>query len=522
MIEKAGVDTVQIRSPLLCECEVGVCANCYGRDLARGHKVSQGEAVGIIAAQSIGEPGTQLTMRTFHIGGAAQKGAEQSNVAAPVDGKVTINNLISVTDSAGNVIIMNRNTDILVFDGEGMEKAKYRIPYGSKLLIKDGGKVKQNDVLAEWDPYTVPIIVAKDGKVKYEDLIEGLSFDDVTDDATGIGSKIVSDWHQNPKAANIKPRVVLTDAKGKAIELENGQDAQYFLSVNAVLSVEDGAEVKIGDVVARIPREAGKNKDITGGLPRVAELFEARNPKDHAIIAAIAGRIEFGKDYKTKRRLVIVPEDGSEAAEFLIPKATHLLVHEGEVVEKGELLMEGSPSLGDILDVLGIEALAEYIVKEVQSVYRLQGVKINDKHIEVITRQMLQKVEVLDGGTSTMLKGEILDRLSFVEANAKADKPAIGKPVIQGITRAALQTKSFISAASFQETTRVLTEAAIQGKVDNLTGLKENIIVGRLIPAGTGRIVKDYKKVAADKDAELSESMQSEIETDVVEETTEE
>ncbi|MCT4574971.1 MAG: DNA-directed RNA polymerase subunit beta', partial [Alphaproteobacteria bacterium] len=521
MIEKSGVDSVQIRSPLLCDCEVGVCANCYGRDLARGHKVSVGEAVGIIAAQSIGEPGTQLTMRTFHIGGAAQKGAEQSNVEAPINGKVSIVNLVSVVDSSNNTIVMNRNTDIMVFDEEGLEKAKYRVPYGSKLLVKDDEVIKKDQILAEWDPYTSPIIVAKDGIVKYEDLIEDISFENVIDDTTGIGSKIVSDWHQNPKVSNIKPRIVLTDDKGNSLELDNGQEAQYFMSVNAVLSVNNGDEVKTGDVIARIPREAGKNKDITGGLPRVAELFEARTPKDHALIAPVSGRIEFGKDYKTKKRLIVVPEDGSDAVECLVPKATHLLVHEGEIVEKGDLLMEGSPSPSDILNVMGIEKLAEYIVEEVQAVYRLQGVKINDKHIEVITRQMLQKVEILEGGTSTMLKGEIVDRTTFKEENdkvkAEGGKEAISRPVIQGITRASLQTKSFISAASFQETTRVLTEAAVQGKVDNLLGLKESIIVGRLIPAGTGRVVQGYKQLAQQKDKELSEKMQSEIESDIQE-----
>jgi len=513
-IEKEGIDSVQIRSPLLCECEVGVCQKCYGRDLAKGKPVAMGEAVGIIAAQSIGEPGTQLTMRTFHIGGAAQKGAEQSNVESPVDGKIRIVNLSSVVDSSNNTIVMNRNTDIMVFDVEGIEKAKYRIPYGSKLSVKDEDAVKAGQVLAEWDPYTVPIIVAKDGKVKYEDMIDGITYDSNIDEMTGMTSKVVSDWHQNPKASDMKPRIILVDDKGNSIKLDNGQDAMYFMSSKAIISVENESKVKTGDVIARIPREAGKNKDITGGLPRVAELFEARNPKDYAIIAKVSGRIEFGNDYKTKKRLLIVPEDGSDTVEYLIPKSTHLIVHEGEVVEKGELLMEGSPSLGDILDVMGIEALAEYIVQEVQAVYRLQGVKINDKHIEVVVRQMLQKVEILTSGSTNLVEGEKVDRLTFKEENDKVEAeggvPATAKPVIQGITRASLQTKSFISAASFQETTRVLTEAAIQGKVDNLVGLKESIIVGKLIPAGTGRVVEDFKKEALSEDKALAEKMQAE------------
>jgi len=503
-IEKAGVDSIQIRSPLLCECEVGVCVNCYGRDLSKGKKVAIGEAVGIIAAQSIGEPGTQLTMRTFHIGGAAQKGAEQSTVESPVDGSISVRNLISVVDSNNNIIAINRNTDVVVLDKDGVEKTKYRVPYGSRLNFEDGAKVKKNDVIAQWDPYTSPIIASKDGVVSYEDLIEDLSFETSVDDSTGIGSKIVLDWHQNPKAQALKPRIVLKDAKGKSVKLENGQDAQYFMSAKAVLSVSDGDSVKAGDVLARIPREAGKNKDITGGLPRVAELFEARNPKDQAVIAGCDGRIEFGEDYKTKRRLVIVPEDGSEPKEYLLSKNTQLLVHEGEVVEKGELITEGSPALGDILNVMGIEALAEYIVQEVQAVYRLQGVGINDKHIEVITRQMLQKAEIVDGGDTNMLSGQVFDRLTIAQENEKVEKegknPATSRLLIQGITKASLQTKSFISAASFQETTKVLTDAVVQGKVDKLTGLKENIIVGRLIPAGTGRIVRDYQKLAKEQD----------------------
>ncbi|MCG8545808.1 MAG: DNA-directed RNA polymerase subunit beta', partial [Alphaproteobacteria bacterium] len=507
-IETAGLDSVRVRSVLTCESSGGVCGKCYGRDLARGTAVNIGEAVGVIAAQSIGEPGTQLTMRTFHIGGAAQV-AEQSIFEATVDGTVTIQNDSLVTDSAGRAVVMNRTTELVVRDATKRERARHRIPYGARLLVKDGSSIKKGDRLAEWDPYTIPIITEKDGIANYVDLVEGLSMREAVDETTGIASKVVTDWKQQPKGADLRPRVTLRDKKGNVIKLSNELEARYFLSVDAILSVENGQAVKAGDVLARIPREASKTRDITGGLPRVAELFEARRPKDFAIIADTAGRVEFGKDYKTKRRIVVVPADEDrDPSEYMVPKGKHITVQEGDYVEKGDLLMDGNPVPHDILEVMGVEALADYLVKEIQDVYRLQGVKINDKHIEVIVRQMLQKVEVMEPGDSILLNGEQLDRYEFDEINVRTKDDggteASCKPVLQGITKASLQTKSFISAASFQETTRVLTEAAVNGKVDTLEGLKENVIVGRLIPAGTGSVMNRLKGVAADRDRELT------------------
>jgi DNA-directed RNA polymerase subunit beta' len=514
-IETAGVDSVLVRSALTCEIPTGICAACYGRDLARGTKVNMGEAVGVMAAQSIGEPGTQLTMRTFHIGGAAQRGAEQNSVEAPVDGKVVVKNQNVVKNSDGIAIVMGRNTEVAIVDGKGKEKMSHRLPYGSRLLVEDGGKVKAGDKLGEWDPFTIPIITEKDGVAHYYDLVEGISVSDQIDEATGIGSKVIIDWRSQPKGSDLKPRISLTDKKGKIIELPNGLPANYYMSVDAVLSVENGQEVKAGDIIGRIPRETSKTRDITGGLPRVAELFEARRPKDFAVISEMDGQVEFGKDYKSKRRIVVKPLDGSEQSEYLIPKGRHLAVHEGDFVRKGDPLLDGALVPHDILDVMGVEALAEYLVNEIQDVYRLQGVKINDKHIEVISRQMLQKVEVQKPGDTTFLVGEEVDRAEFEAANQKyiedGKLPAEGKPVLQGITKASLQTRSFISAASFQETTRVLTEAATQGKVDKLIGLKENVIVGRLIPAGTGAYVNQVRKVAADRDA-IAIAAQQEIE----------
>ncbi|MGH6946979.1 MAG: DNA-directed RNA polymerase subunit beta' [Kiloniellales bacterium] len=507
-IERAGVDMVQIRSTLTCISKGGVCGACYGRDLARGTKVNVGEAVGVIAAQSIGEPGTQLTMRTFHIGGAAQRGAEQSSVEAAVDATVQIKNRNVVINSSGLPVVMGRNLEIVLVDEANRERARHRVPYGARLLVDDKSKVKKGDRLAEWDPYTIPIITEKEGVANYMDLIEGVSMREVMDETTGISNRVVVDWKQQPRGNELKPRITLRDDKGKVVTLANGMEARYFMSVDAILSVENDAQVRAGDVLARIPRETTKTRDITGGLPRVAELFEARKPKDFAIISEIAGRVEFGKDYKTKRRILVRPEgaDG-EAKEYLIPKGKHISVQEGDFVQVGDLLMDGNPVPHDILEVLGVEALAEYLINEIQSVYRLQGVKINDKHIEVIVRQMLQKVEITEAADSTFLIGEQVDREEFVEANdkviAEGGKPAEAKPVLQGITKASLQTRSFISAASFQETTRVLTEAATHGKTDSLIGLKENVIVGRLIPAGTGSVMNRLKRVAADRDREL-------------------
>jgi DNA-directed RNA polymerase subunit beta' len=513
LIDRAGIDVVKIRSTLMCESKGGVCAACYGRDLARGTSVNVGEAVGVIAAQSIGEPGTQLTMRTFHIGGAAQRGAEQSSVEASSDATVTIKNRNVVMNSEGVPIVMGRNLEVVLKDEQGRERASHRAPYGARLLIDEGGVVKQGQRLAEWDPYTIPIITEKEGVVTYVDLVDGVSMREVVDETTGISNRVVIDWKQQQRGSELKPRVTLRDSDGSVVQLANGLEARYFMSVDAILSVENGSHVRAGDVLARIPRETSKTRDITGGLPRVAELFEARKPKDYAIISEIAGRVEFGRDYKTKRRIVVVPEgDETGQREYLIPKGKHIAVQEGDYVEVGEMLLDGNPVPHDILEVLGIEALADYLVHEIQSVYRLQGVKINDKHIEVIVRQMLQKVEIVDPGETTFLVGEQADREEFEEVNdktfAEGGQPAVAKPVLQGITKASLQTRSFISAASFQETTRVLTEAATHGKSDRLVGLKENVIVGRLIPAGTGAVMNRLKRVAAERDREVLEQQE--------------
>ena len=519
-LEAADVPSVKVRSPLTCETKGGVCAACYGRDLARGTPVNAGEAVGVIAAQSIGEPGTQLTMRTFHIGGAAQRGAEQSNIEAAFDSTVELNNTSVVKNSEGVPVVMSRNAELMLMDDKNRERARHRIPYGAKLLVSDKAKVKRGDKMAEWDPYTLPIITEKEGVANYVDLQEGVTMREVLDEATGISSKVVVDWKQQPKAADLRPRITLRDGKNKVVTLPNGMEARYFMSVDAILSVENGQKVHAGDVLARIPRESSKTRDITGGLPRVAELFEARKPKDHAIIAEGPGRIEFGKDYKNKRRIVVVPEDKKgEPKEYLIPKGKHISVQEGDYVVKGDPLMDGNPVPHDILRVMGVEALAEYLINEIQDVYRLQGVRIDDKHIEVIVRQMLQKVEIVDGGDTTFLTGELVDRLEFEDVNERAvadgGKPATGDPMLQGITKASLQTTSFISAASFQETTRVLTEAAVSGKRDNLIGLKENVIVGRLIPAGTGSVMNRFREVAADRDRELE--AEQDIEAEAIE-----
>ncbi|MBL8638172.1 MAG: DNA-directed RNA polymerase subunit beta' [Alphaproteobacteria bacterium] len=504
-IETAGIDSVLVRSVLTCDTQIGVCARCYGRDLARGTSVNIGEAVGVMAAQSIGEPGTQLTMRTFHIGGAAQKGAEKSSVEATISATVEIKHHNVVKNSSGVNIVMGRNTEIVLKDAKGAEKAIHRLPYGARLLIEDGAKVKPGDKMAEWDPFTMPIITEKDGVAHYFDMVEGLSISEKMDEATGISSKVVIDWRSQPRGGDLKPRLSLLDKKGAIISLPNGLPANYYMSVDAILSVESGQEVKAGDIIARIPRETSKTRDITGGLPRVAELFEARRPKDAAIISEIEGQVEFGKDYKAKRRLVVRPaEKDQEPREYLIPKGRHLAVTEGDYVRKGDRLLDGAMVPHDILDVMGVEALADYLINEIQDVYRLQGVKINDKHIEVIVRQMLQKMEVLEVGDTTYLVGEHVERDEFeIERQkylADGKRPPVGRPILQGITKASLQTRSFISAASFQETTRVLTEAACQGKSDILKGLKENVIVGRLIPAGTGAYVNQLKKMASSRD----------------------
>jgi DNA-directed RNA polymerase subunit beta' len=512
-IEAEGIDVALIRSVLTCQTKTGVCGACYGRDLARGTPVNIGEAVGVIAAQSIGEPGTQLTMRTFHIGGAAQRGAEQSSIEAVIDGTVKLQEASLVEVEDGQHIVMNRHTQLLLLDSQGRERSNYRLTYGAKLLVKDGETVTASQKMVEWDPYTLPIISEVSGVVDYVDLVDGVSMREVTDEATGIANREVIDWKSQTKGKDLRPRLTMRDDKGDVIILNNGQEARYFLSVSSILSVENGIKVKAGDVLARIPRESSKTRDITGGLPRVAELFEARMPKDFAIISGIDGRVEFGADYKTKRRIRVVPvEEGLETAEYMIPKGKLLAVQEGDMVRRGDLLLDGSPVPHDILNILGVEKLAEYLVNEIQDVYRLQGVKINDKHIEVIVRQMLQKVEVSHAGGTTLLVGEQVDRDEFEEANAvaRADglEEAKGQPVLLGITKASLQTRSFISAASFQETTRVLTEAAVSGKEDMLNGLKENVIVGRLIPAGTGSMMSKMRAVAYSRDKELEREHQ--------------
>ena len=511
-IEKAGIDQVKIRSALTCDTQPGICALCYGRDLARGTPVNIGEAVGVVAAQSIGEPGTQLTMRTFHIGGAAQRGAEQSSIEAPFDGKIKLDNTSLVTTEDGSEVVLSRSSELLILDSEGREKARYRLQYGAKLLKKDGQNVKGGEKLAEWDPYTIPIITEKEGTAHYVDLVDGISMREIVDDtsefATGIASRTVIDWKQQTGGSNLRPRITLRDKDGEVINLPNGLEARYFMSMNAILSVENGSMVKAGSVLARIPRESSKTRDITGGLPRVAELFEARKPKDFAVISESDGVVEFGADYKAKRRIRVVSQDeGVDPVEYMVPKGKLLAVQEGDFIRKGDMIIDGSPVPHDILNILGVEALSDYLVKEVKDVYRLQGVMINDKHIEVIVRQMLQKVEVSDHGATTFINGEHVNRLEFKLANEKAVKeglePAKGTPVLLGITKASLQTESFISAASFQETTRVLTEAAVSGKSDSLLGLKENVIVGRLVPAGTGSVVNRLRNIANKRDKEI-------------------
>jgi DNA-directed RNA polymerase subunit beta' len=501
-IEATGLQAARIRSPLVCEATMGVCGRCYGRDLARGTPVNIGEAVGVIAAQSIGEPGTQLTMRTFHIGGAAQVN-EQSHLESICDGTVVYRDIPTITDKRGRRLSLARNGEVIVMDSEGRERAIHRVPYGTHLIHEDGAIINEGDRLAEWDPFTTPVITEKPGIVKYQDLVDGKTLTEQTDEATGMSSRVITENRaaRSAKKEDLRPRLTLLDD-------QSGEAARYLLAVGTTLSVEDGQLVEAGDILARASREAAKTRDITGGLPRVAELFEARKPKDNSIIAKISGRIEFVRDYKAKRKIAIVPEEG-EPIEYLIPKSRVIDVQEGDWVKKGDNLISGSPDPHDILEVLGVEALAEYLVAEIQEVYRLQGVKINDKHIEVIVRQMLQKVEITDGGDTTLLPAEQVDYEEMYEINGKlapGQKPAEGKPVLLGITKASLQTRSFISAASFQETTRVLTQAAVEGKKDSLIGLKENVIVGRLIPAGTGAGMNRMRVAASSRDAALRAS----------------
>jgi len=514
LLENARVQEIKIRSALTCETRNGICGKCYGRDLARGTPVNLGEAVGVIAAQSIGEPGTQLTMRTFHLGGVASaKVVDQSSLETSFDGTVKIKQRNVVKDSQGRLMVMGRNTTLHVLDVDGTERAVHRLPYGTHLRVDEGAKVKRGDRLAEWDPYTRPVLTEIDGIIDFEDLVEGVSVSERRDESTGITNSVIIDWRASPRGADLRPAVVLKDKKGTVSKLSRGSEARYLLPVEAIMSVEANHEVKAGDVLARIPMESAKTRDITGGLPRVAELFEARRPKDHAIIAEMSGIVQLGRDYKNKRRITIAPDDGGEPVEYLIPKGRHLAVQEGDRIEKGEFLLDGHPAPHDILAIKGVEELANYLVDEIQQVYRLQGVTINDKHIEVIVRQMLQKTEVGDPGDTGLLKAEQIDRIDFEDVNkateAKGGKPATGQPVLLGITKASLQTRSFISAASFQETTRVLTDAAVNGKSDSLEGLKENVIVGRLIPAGTGGTLARLNRIAAHRDELILEEQRA-------------
>jgi DNA-directed RNA polymerase subunit beta' len=484
-IESAGVEKVRIRSVLTCQTKRGICVLCYGRDLSRGRMVNIGEAVGVIAAQSIGEPGTQLTMRTFHVGGTATRRAEQSMLESRNAGKVKYFNLHVVKNKDGKLTVTNRNAEVAIIDASGREKERYSLTYGSQLSTNEGDEIKAGAMIAEWDPYTLPILTETGGKVRYNDLTEGATMQDQVDPVTGLSSKVIIE-SRDPSA---RPSVGLLDPSGQPYKFKSGSDANYMLPVGAILMVGDGEQVPPGGVIARIPRETTKTKDITGGLPRVAELFEARKPKEIAVISEIDGVVSFGKDTKGKRKVVITPEVG-ESREYLIPKGKHISVLEGDHVHAGEPLMDGASNPHDILRVLGEKELAKYLLDEVQEVYRLQGVKINDKHIETIVRQMLRKIEVVEPGDTTFLAGEVVDKNVFTEENEKVkkrkDKPASGSPLLLGITKASLSTESFISAASFQETTKVFTEASINGKTDKLRGLKENLVMGRLIPAGTG------------------------------------
>ena len=485
-IVDAGIDRVKIRSVLTCKSKKGICVLCYGRDLAKGRLVSIGEAIGIIAAQSIGEPGTQLTMRTFHIGGTASRRAEQTTLETRIDGTARFINIKTIRNKEGDLIAMNRNGEIAILDKEGRERARYVVIYGARLKVEDGREVKEGDLLAEWDPYAIPVLTEIAGRVKFGDITEGVTMQEQVDEFTGLSRKVIIE----SKDPELRPRISIKDEKGRTLNLpESSGQARYLLPVGANIFVSEGDMVEAGDIMVKIPRETTKTKDITGGLPRVAELFEARKPKEFAMISEIDGTVSFGRDTKGKRKVIITPEVG-EPKEYSVLRAKHISVHEGDFVKAGEALMDGPSNPHDILRVLGTEELAKYLVDEIQEVYKLQGVKINDKHIEVIVRQMLKRVRVRETGDTTFLVDDQVEKYVFEEENERilreGGKPAIAEPLFLGITKASLITDSFISAASFQETTKVLTQAAIEGKVDNLLGLKENVIMGRLIPAGTG------------------------------------
>ncbi|MCD9045778.1 DNA-directed RNA polymerase subunit beta' [Luteimonas sp. MHLX1A] len=490
-LEDGGVQTIKVRSTITCESPFGVCAMCYGRDLGRGHLVNHGEAVGVVAAQSIGEPGTQLTMRTFHIGGAASRAAAIDNVTVKTTGSIKFNNLKHVRHAGGHFVAVSRSGELSVLDPHGRERERYKLPYGATISVEDGAEIKAGQTVANWDPHNHPIVSEVAGFIRFIDFVDGVTVIEKTDELTGLASREITDPKRRGSAAkDLRPIVRIVDGKGNDLNIP-GTDlpAQYLLPPRSIVNLQDGAPVGVGDVVAKIPQEASKTRDITGGLPRVADLFEARKPKDPAVLAERSGIVSFGKDTKGKQRLILKGPDGEEHEE-LIPKYRQIIVFEGEHVEKGETVVDGEPSPQDILRLKGVEELASYLTKEIQDVYRLQGVKINDKHIEVIVRQMLRKVEITDAGDSHYLAGEQVEKQRAIEDNAKLIKrnelPAKYEPVLLGITKASLATESFISAASFQETTRVLTEAAVRGTRDSLRGLKENVIVGRLIPAGTG------------------------------------
>jgi DNA-directed RNA polymerase subunit beta' len=516
LIDAAGVKAIQVYSIITCAATKGVCQTCYGRDLARGKLVSIGEAIGMIAAQSIGEPGTQLTMRTFHVGGTAQV-KEESQIISQNKGKLNIINKNLIEDSKKNIIVMGRNTELSIENESGIQLGIYKVIYGSKLFFKDGDMIEKGKKIAEWDPYTLPVIAETSGIVNYMDLVEGTSLTETMDDSTGISSKSVTDWKSLSKNTELKPRLTLRNDKGEVIKKADGNVARYFLVPDSILSVKDGQKVSAGDVLARLPKETSKTKDITGGLPRVAELFEARKPKDSAIIAENDGSIEFGKEIRGKQKISIVSSKG-ETSNYLIPKGKHVNFNQGEKIKKGEYLLDGSPLPHDILRILGVERLTEFFVTEVQEVYRLQGVVINDKHIETIVRQMLKKVAIKVPGDTDYLLNETVDLIDIVKINddlkKAGKKPAVYERILLGITKASLQTKSFISAASFQETTRVLTDASIRGKVDYLEGLKENVIVGRLVPAGTGLTKMGWDKKAREQDKlRLAEIQKQQLET---------
>ncbi len=510
-LEEHGVDQVKVRSPITCETRYGVCAQCYGRDLARGHRVNIGESVGVIAAQSIGEPGTQLTMRTFHIGGAASRAAAASSVEVKRDGVLRLHNIKTVKHEKGYLVAVSRSGEIGIMDAQGRERERYKLPYGATIMANDGDPVKAGKIVATWDPHTHPVIAEVTGSLKFEDFVDGVSVTEQMDEITGLASIVIMDPKQRGfSGKELRPRARLVDSRNKEICFANTDiPAVYALPAGAIINMSDGAKVTIGDVIARIPQETSKTRDITGGLPRVADLFEARRPKEPAILAEYSGTISFGKETKGKRRLIITDEKG-EKHEELIPKWRHLSVFEGEQIERGEIIADGEPNPHDILRLQGVDKLAEFLVREIQDVYRLQGVKINDKHIEVIVRQMLRKVEVVDAGDTSLLRGEQIERARVVDLNdtgrRESKNPAVVEPLLLGITKASLATESFISAASFQETTRVLTEAAVRGLKDDLRGLKENVIVGRLIPAGTGyRYHADKRRT---REQQLAEELQ--------------